>query len=147
MAGWWPPDSDGHEDDLIVMRTTDKEFWRQVVESPDCQEVMVGSREQSPWVEVKQFCRTESSLEDNVDDNTEHASTAVPEDDWVSDFWRHRAIDAVSVHIEGKSACIAAVPVAAQQLSECMEGPTPDSGRTRYELTWLARLLALRMSD
>ena len=83
MAGWWPPDADGHEDDLTVKRTTGKEFWRQVVESPDCQEVMVGSRAQSPWVEVKQICRTESSLEDNVDDNTEHAPTAVPEDDCV----------------------------------------------------------------
>ena len=49
-----------------------------------------------------------------MEDNTEHASTAVPEDDWVSDFWRHRAIDAVSVHIGGKSTCLVTVPVAAQ---------------------------------
>ena len=122
-------------------------FWRHVVKPPDCQELVTGSREQSPWMEVKHFRRTESSFRDDVDDNAERASAALPDDEWVSDFWRHRAIDAVSVHIEGKSACIVAVPVAAQQLSECMEDSIPETGRTRYELTWLARLLARRTSS
>ena len=64
----------------------------------------------------------------------------------VSDFWRHRAINAVSVHIEGKSACLVAVPVVAQQLSESMDNAVTDTGRTRYELTWLSRLLARHTS-
>ena len=52
----------------------------------------------------------------------------MPDDEWVSDFWRHRAINAVSVHIEGKSACLVTVPVAAQQLSESMDNAVPTQG-------------------
>ena len=101
-----------------------------------------GPSEQCPWVQVQQFHRPESSFQGDVDDTEEGASAVQPDDEWVSDFWRHRAIDAVSIHIEGKSACIVAVPVAAQQLAECMDGATPDTDWTRYELTWLSRLLA-----
>ena len=76
-----------------------------------------------------------------VVDNDVSAPDTVPDDEWVSDFWRHRAINAVSVHIEGKSACLVTVPVAAQQLSESMDDAVLDTGRTRYELTWLSRLV------
>ena len=69
-------------------------------------------------------------------------SPAPPDAEWVSDFWRHRAIDATSVHIIGKSACLVTVPLAAHQLAECMDITSPEEGRTRYELTWLARSLA-----
>ena len=64
----------------------------------------------------------------------------------MSDFWRDRAIDAVSVHIEGMSACFVAVPLVVQQLSESMDNAEAHTGGTCYELTWLARLLARRTS-
>ena len=107
-------------------------FWQQVVRCPDCQDYFQGRREQSPWAEVKQFRCSESSLRNDVQDTAESSSCTVPDDDWVSDFWRHRSLDDVSIHISGKSACILAVPVAAQQVSECMDDVTAET-----ELTYM----------
>ena len=44
-----------------------------------------------------------------------------PNQEWLIQFWSLRAIDAVTVHIEGKNASIVAVPVATQQLAEDLE--------------------------
>ena len=69
-------------------------------------------------------------------------STDVPDEEWIRTHWRDRAIDSATVHIENKTGCLVAIPVAAHQLSQTLEGADPESGRTRFELTWLARLLA-----
>ena len=56
-------------------------------------------------------------------------------------------INAVSVHISGKSSCLVAVPLATQQLSASMDTGMAGRGRSRCELTWLARLLAKHTTD
>ena len=78
-------------------------------------------------MKVQQFRRLQTSFQGDVYDTEEGASAVQPDDEWASDFWRHRTIDAVSIHLEGKSACIVAVPVAVYQLAECMDGATPDT--------------------
>ena len=137
----YPPAPDRCEEEIPTHHTSDRTFWQQVVKDPHCQEHVQGPSEQSPWVQVQRFRPPESSIQGEVDDTEEGTSAVQPDDDWVSDIWRHRTINAVSVHIEGKSACIVAVPVAAHQLAECMDGATPDTDWTRYELTWLSRLV------
>ena len=116
MAEWWPLTTKREHDATIEELTTDKIYWQRIVASTDCEPLPRGPRGKSPWVELRQFCRTETSLEHVGDDETEHIPPVVPTDDSLKDFWRPRAIDAVSIHIEGKSACVITVPVAVHKL-------------------------------
>ena len=104
--------------------------------------VIAGPKLPSPWLDVRHFCRPEASLGGDLLANIEGEASDVPDDAWVRDSGPQCAIDAVSVHIINKSSCLVSVPVAAHQLAECTKGSMSAGGRTRLELTWLARLLS-----
>ena len=149
MEEWRPPSPDRRADDLILKRKSDKLFWSAICELPDCRLSLPERSSTTPWDSLKHLRRVESAgaTSEYADIDADPADACVPDDEWVRDFWRHRAIDAASVHIDSRSGCVIAVPSAARLLCDPTDDDVIRQGRTRYELTWLARLLARSTSS
>ena len=125
-------------------------YWNDIFKKPDCQ-TEISRHVDSPWSQVQQFRRepTVSALgEDTATENNNTTENSIPSDMWVQEYWTRNAIDAVSVHIEGKKRCLVTIPVAAQPLCEVPTEKMQEGNPLRPDdLTWLARLLALRTSE
>ena len=99
-------------------RTKDNKYWEHVVRSNDHKAFVAQQKESSPWLEVRQFRRSEASFSGDPDDDIPLQNAAGPTDESVRNRWRPLAIDAITVHIDGKSSCVIAVPLCTQELFE-----------------------------
>ena len=83
--------------------------------------MLCDSNDPSPWKEVKQFRRDDCDDMGVLDEEAGDRQAEPPPDiEWLTKYWQQHAINAVSVHISGKSSCLVAVPLATQQLSASM---------------------------
>jgi hypothetical protein len=150
MRNYWPPKLRPRVEDPLLRRKCDIAWWTGICDMQDCMDTSPTSGVQgSPWDSVKHFRRAEAAKgpTENAEVDIHHSAAVLPDDDWVSDFWRHHVIDAVSVHIDSRKGCVIAVPVAAQPLCDPVEPEELGEVRAPYDLTWLARLLARHTSD
>ena len=99
-------------------RTKDNKYWEHVVRSNDHKAFVAQQKESSPWLEVRLFRRPEASFSGDPDDDIPLQNAASPTDESVRNRWRPLAIDAITVHIDGKSSCVIAVPLCTQELFE-----------------------------
>ena len=123
----------------------DWRYWNDTCRKPDGQ-TEISRHADSPWSQVQQFRRepTVSVLgEDTATENNDVTENSIPSDIWIQEYWTRNAINAVSVHIEGKKRCLVTIPVAAQPLCEVPPENMQEGDPLRpNDLTWLARLLA-----
>lgn len=148
MQMWWPVSASPRMDTSIVQRKDDWQFWNQIAWQADCRSDISTSSARSPWSSVHQFRRHTAAADLGVDSEIEvtdalHDSNCGPSDPEIVAYWSKHAIDAISVHIQGKTKCLVTVPVAAQPLCQAPCDASQDSERSRPDdLMWLARLLA-----